>query len=99
MKVLLERTAKIASVSVPNIAEAGWMGFYFARDNRDLVEAGWKLYYYDEKPEGRADQDRSERIEREGRPITSWGSVADVIRDAERTCPTCGQRLPTQGDV
>ncbi len=46
MQVFVDSTAKIAHVHAANILDTGWLGFEFARDNRDLVAAGWRLYYY-----------------------------------------------------
>lgn len=46
MKARIRYGGRVADVSTSDSIDAGWMGFRFAKNNRDLVEAGWSLHYY-----------------------------------------------------
>jgi len=51
--ILVER--KRVNLFSSNIVDIGWTGFEFARDARDLVDGGWRIYYFvpaDEKRDG-----------------------------------------------
>lgn len=47
MKARIDYRQKIAHVEATDTISAGWLGFWFATDYAELVQAGWRIYYGD----------------------------------------------------
>ena len=45
MKARIDYKQQIAYVGDVDTISAGWLGFWFATDYADLVQAGWRIYY------------------------------------------------------
>ncbi|KKN01642.1 hypothetical protein LCGC14_1125750 [marine sediment metagenome] len=52
MKATIDFKAKRAHVTVGSVLEAGWLSFNFAYDHTDLIQDGWRLYYYEANDPG-----------------------------------------------
>ncbi len=46
MKAIINYDNKTVCVGIESLANVGWAGFHFAKNHRDLVEAGWVLVYF-----------------------------------------------------
>ena len=46
MRAYLDFQHKKAKVVVESVVDAGWLGFDFARNNPDLVQAGWRIHFF-----------------------------------------------------
>lgn len=46
MRAIINHGNKTVCVGIMGLANAGWTGFHFAKNHRDLVEAGWMLAYF-----------------------------------------------------
>jgi hypothetical protein len=51
MKVHIDFDKKIARVAGLAMLTAGWLGFRFAKQHRDLIDDGWVLEYYEHETE------------------------------------------------
>ena len=49
MKVAIDFIRQKVYTAPKAIAYAGWLGFDFARNNEDLVAAGWTLLYFEKE--------------------------------------------------
>lgn len=82
VKVGLGRADKRVCISGLAAADAGNLGFLFARDCRDLVEQGWCLTFFDSIEAHNCSYPEVDV------PLTG-GEVARLIRDDK--CVACGR--------
>ena len=86
MKVLIDYEHKIVEVGVRDHVDAGWLGFYFAKDNRDLIEAGWVLWY--------VLPDYSPFSGPGVLNVTGYGELPEKIREGPPCTHSCRQHTP-----
>lgn len=49
MKYSIDFDSKTAHVVANNISAAGWLGFAFAKEYRNLVDDGWRIEVYEKE--------------------------------------------------
>ncbi len=78
IEVAIDASGQVVYVyNITDIANAGWIGFEFARNNPDLVGQGWMLYYYDDHPVGHGSKNEFSLTETS--PGTISGAIAKLI--------------------
>ena len=93
MKMSIDWENKELHVTCEDIVDSGWFGFLFAKDNRDLIDAGWVVCYYPEPGDGEMPTEGSQLI-------NSYGdAIGDILRKGQTPnhCNTCS--CPPGGDV
>lgn len=82
MEMIIQRDCKEASCYSLSPVEAGWLGFNFAKNHRDLVEDGWELRYF-------GHSSNSSDAVNTGTPGTApraAGILADLIKNPPKHC-------------
>jgi hypothetical protein len=88
MKVIIERERKVVRAEAGSVINAGWIGYKFALDHRDLAEQGWVIICYRKNDaDFGPDVDDPERFDMEADWLTAADRIAGRIRC--RCCHDC----------